>query len=290
MSLANFAYIPLSIFLLITPSTTALSVNTQQTNDLPASLQTSTENQFMVGYLTVSWGAMLTISQASSAGYNIVVAAFGVINGANPVQFTNNMFNGYAPWQQITDKTVTDIKNDIITAKTASGLRYVLLSVGGGSNTFKPNGAAPDAIAQQIVDFLHKFTFDGIDFDLEGIAAGYNSSDLVALIQAIKFLDPKLIITCAPQLNAVNNQLDYVNTGTSQVYTDAINQGLFNFIFVQEYNTDINYLNQEGDLWVRPYIEPPAPQPEPPAGYFNETSPEFIVYSFNVLKKITPYS
>ena len=40
----------------------------------------------------------------------------------------------------------------------------------------------------------------------------------------------------------------YVNTGSSRVYDGALKEGLFDFMFVQDYNSGSNYVNEKGDV------------------------------------------
>jgi len=47
----------------------------------------------------------------------------------------------------------------------------------------------------------------------------------------------------------VNGKLDYVNTSTQQVYNDALKAGLFDYMFVQAYNTGGNYVDQQGIMY-----------------------------------------
>jgi hypothetical protein len=63
------------------------------------------------------------------------------------------------------------------------------------------------------------------------------------LLRNIKSLDQNLLLTAAPQIN--NGIL--VTTGNHQDYQAAINDGLFDYLFLQEYNTppqnDISYIS-----------------------------------------------
>ena len=234
-----------------------------------------------VGYLENNTSPYIKISEANQKGYNVIVVAFAVVSGST-IKLYDNVFLPYQPyWQDLTPEQIQNMTADIDLAKKQpkNPLRYVLASVGGEANTFAPGGADYTVVAKNMVDFLHTYHFDGFDFDLEVVPAEVTDDYLSKLITEIRRLDPGVIITSAPQVNNVNGSLNYVNTGVQQVYTKAIDKGLFDYIFVQEYNTGGNYVDAQGVLCNGKQ-----------EGCVDETSPEFIVNSFYALKKVTPSS
>ena len=234
----------------------------------------------LAGYLPVSWGSNPpTISKAADMGYNIVLAAFVEIKSGQPIKFTDNVFIPYGGWNDTADspKVVEDIKNDIEYAK-ANGLKYALASIGGEHNTFDPGANADyDALADKTIAFLDKYGFDGIDFDLEVVPSSVTGESVKSFIEALKAKDPDIIITSAPQVNEVGGKLDYVNTGEQQVYNDALKAGLFDYMFVQAYNTGNNYVDQQGNKCAAGS-----------ANCYDQLSARFIENSFYALQKLTP--
>ena len=234
----------------------------------------------LAGYLPVSWGNPVKISEAAEKGYNVVIPAFVIVDGNNPVTFTDDHFLGYGGWNaKASDPSIiAEIKADISKAKKDYGLKYVLASVGGQNNTFKPViGANQSTMAKKVITFLKEYGFDGIDFDLEGIPSGYTADDLANFIKELKKQDPAIIISSAPQVNNVGDGLGYVNTGTEQVYNVALKDGLFNYMFVQEYNTGGNYVDANGNICSKGSLN-----------CHDETTAGFIPNSFQALEKITP--
>lgn len=234
----------------------------------------------LAGYLPVSWGNPIKISEAAEKGYNIVIPAFVILDGNNPVTFTDDHFLGYGGWNaRASDPSIiAEINADISKAKIDYGLKYVLASVGGQNNTFKPViDGDQSTMAKNVITFLKEYGFDGIDFDLEGIPEGYTAEHLATFIKELKKQDPAIIISSAPQVNNVGDGLGYVNTGTEQVYNVALKDGLFNYMFVQEYNTGGNYVDGNGDFCKKGSTN-----------CHDETTAGFIPNSFQALVKITP--
>eukprot|EP01066_Platyproteum_vivax_P012680 Platyproteum_vivax@DN575_c0_g1_i1.p1 len=232
-----------------------------------------------IGYMPVSWNLPIKISEAAQQGYNILLPSFVVIKNNEPIQFTDNVFLAYTTWNNKADEPdqVAAIKADIQVAKEKYGLKHVLASVGGERNTFDPAGANPNNLATTTVEFLSKYGFDGIDFDLERVPSSITQSYLVEFITALKQQMPAIVIAAAPQVNNVNGKLEYVNHGTHQVYNAAIEAGLFNYLLVQMYNTGGNYVDMDGNLCQAGS-----------SSCFDQLSAGFIVTSFSALKKITP--
>lgn len=204
-----------------------------------------------VGYLE-SWGD-ITFTAAAQSGYNVLVMAFAKID-ATIVDFFDGAFHP--------SPTPNALKNDIVNAKQEGAT--ILFSVGGQNNTYKPMAANPSELATAIIAFADNYGFEGIDFDLE---IDTDAAYLHSLCSSIKSLRPEFIISCAPQINQGEHGSDlfYVSTGAARPYEQALNAGLFNFVFVQAYN------NQ----W--PVLK----------GY-NQSHIEFISAAFVNLKKITP--
>ncbi|WP_440617053.1 carbohydrate-binding protein [Cysteiniphilum sp. 6C5] len=227
----------------------------------------------LAGYLPMDWNKSVSISGAAKIGYNTVIGSFLTIDssGAKMPEFL-----AYEKYSGDGTDSPAKIKADIQSAKANDGLQYALVSVGGANNTFNPGNGDLKVLAQSTVDILNKYGFDGLDFDLEGIN-GFTGAQLSEFIQDLRALKPEIIITGAPQVNKVGDSLQYVNTGTEQVYNDAIAKGLFDYLFVQEYNTGGNYVDETGKLVTKS-----------DANAADETTAEFIYNSFQQLKSITP--
>ncbi|WP_116963740.1 glycosyl hydrolase family 18 protein [Fastidiosibacter lacustris] len=237
------------------------------------------DNRVLAGYMPVSWNQPVKISEAAKQGYNIALPSFIIVDGGKPVKFVDDHFLAYSTWNNSASdpQVIEKIKTDIELAKTQYGLKYVLASIGGERNTFNPAGAPTQLVADQVISFLKTYNFDGIDFDLEVVPRDVTKEYLVEFIEALKAEMPNIIISGAPQVNNVGGTLQYVNTQTDQVYNAAIEKGLFNYLFVQEYNTGGNYVCADGSLGTKTQ-----------AGCYDQTSAKFIINSFYALKKITP--
>ncbi|KTD06535.1 chitinase [Legionella gratiana] len=205
----------------------------------------------MVGYLE-SWGT-ISIEEAIANNYNVIVIAFGTIDGDKVGMNLNcgptipdGCFLPSVQWWPEPPEWITNFTNSVSFAHSKGA--KVLLSFGGANNTFKPGITNSASLAQSIVHYLESLNLDGIDFDLEHISTADfpgNATDrqqyLSALIKQIKLLNNKLIITSAPQINPVQGssgtEIQFVNTGSETVYNDAISNNLFDYIFAQAYNT-----------------------------------------------------
>ncbi|MDR3501473.1 MAG: glycosyl hydrolase family 18 protein [Legionella sp.] len=201
----------------------------------------------LVGYLE-SWGTT-SIEEAIAHNYNVIVIAFGTIDNDQVGMNLNcgaNMPDGcFLPsvqWWPEPPEWKQNFKNSVEFAHS-KGVK-VLLSFGGANNTFKPRTTNSAVLAQSIVNYLKTLNLDGIDFDLEHISATDfpgNSADrqqyLFDLIKHIKLIDHKLIVTSAPQINPVQGEIQFVNTGNETVYNKAISNDLFDYLFAQAYNT-----------------------------------------------------
>lgn len=249
----------------------------QEQEPININIQSSAGTKKIVGYLTTAWGSMVKISDAAKAGYNIVVLAFTELDQDLKVKFNHQQFQAYTLWQhRVGLQDIEAIKADVNLAKKY-GLQHVLISFDGGKGSFTPKSMNIKTIANNMIKFIHEYQFDGIDFDLESIGANVSQQDFLNLIQEIRKIDATIILSCAPELSIINNQLTYVNRGQDQLYNPAIKQGYFDYIFVQEYNSPGYFVKQDGKTCV---IDKP--------GCFDETSPRFIVASFPALKRLTP--
>ncbi len=174
----------------------------------------------LAGYLdTTATGSALKVNMAQAAtdGYNMVIFGFAKISGT-----TVSFFNA---------SSENVLKEKLAQAK-ANGMK-ALVSFGGQVNTFAPGDLTPDQVATlagNVVNFVKNNGLDGVDFDIE---VKTNPEMLFNLLNDIKSLDPSIITTAAPQIN--DGKL--VTTGDNQDYQQAIQAGLFNYLFLQEYNT-----------------------------------------------------
>lgn len=174
----------------------------------------------IAGYLdTTAIGSALKVnmSQANQDGYNMVIFGFAKINETS-IDFYDS-------------SSESVFKQKLAEAK-ANGMK-VLVSVGGQANTFNPGNLDSTQLSQlasNIVSFIHTNGLDGMDFDIE---VQTDPNLLLNLLTDIKSLDQTILLTAAPQIN--NGLL--VTTGNNQDYQLAINSGLFNYLFLQEYNT-----------------------------------------------------
>lgn len=185
----------------------------------------------MVGYVE-SW-EKLSLTEAAQAGYTCILLAFGSIDGTT-VEIYENSF----PPDNSQNGTVDQetLQNDIQGALEA-GAQQVLISFGGANNTYNPGNASADDVAAAIVSFVQGAGFTGCDFDLEVSLGG--GSYLQDLLQAIRDSDGTLLLTAAPQLNDINGDGDvqFVTSGFDTDYNDAIEAGLFDYLFPQAYCT-----------------------------------------------------
>jgi chitinase len=200
------------------------------TTFLMSTLSLAHADPLIAGYLdaTATGSALkVNMNQAHQDGYNMVIFGFAKISGAN-IDFYD------ASSQTVIQQKLTDAKNN--------GMK-VLISVGGQANTFNPgslDSAQLSQLATNIVNFIKTNHLDGIDFDIE---VKTDPNLILTLLQDIRNIDANVLLTAAPQIN--NGQL--VSTGNNQDYQSAINAGLFNYLFLQEYNTppqnDISYIS-----------------------------------------------
>jgi hypothetical protein len=134
----------------------------------------------------------------------------------------------------------------------------ILVSVGGQNNTFNPGNLSEvelNQLATNIVNFIKNNGFDGIDLDIE---VQTSPVLLKSLVSDIKNIDKDIIVTAAPQVVSVDGILVPVTTGNNQDYSEAIQSGLFDYLFIQEYNSP------------------------------GENDPNFIINAFNDISKLIP--
>jgi len=208
----------------------------------------------LVGYLQ-NWGTQISISQAAQMGYNVVVLAFACLSEntgnsgctSGKVDFYNGSFPGYT--------TPKDMLNDIANAKANYGLKYVLASFGGATiaDYYLDNQGSATNLAKDVVaTFLNPYGLDGIDLDDEKSLTS-DGPAMKSFLQALKQL--KLsngatpLVSSAPQFNSIGpSDLELVSTGTNTAYNDALKARLFDYVFVQGYNTPGNYINDCDEL------------------------------------------
>ncbi|AJI54370.1 glycosyl hydrolases 18 family protein [Francisella philomiragia] len=248
----------------------------------------------LFGYLP-TWGGSgnPTVSQLAKAGYNVALVSFGKVIGTDPISITDGTIASYGPGIK-QDEFKKLLKEDTKKAKEEYGFKYLLLSVGGENNTFNPGNNPSkedlDTISKNIVEYLKDYGYDGIDFDLEQV--NFNGDDLDYVIKRLRALMPEIVITGAPQINRVGSKMTYVNTGTETVYTKAIENGDFDYLLVQAYNTPNGFVNANGDFKYieefRDAIDENNINSMNEQGYYNEYSPKFTGYIYNILKEQTP--
>ena len=177
----------------------ALSVNTV-TYDLNS-------NKVHFTYYT-SWGNALKINDiARDQGYSGIALAFFKVDCVNNdiVVQEYSAWNQYMNWQT-NEPFMTYMTADIKESKEKYGLKYVVISVGGENNTFKPKNCPVDVTAQRIYEYVTEHELDGIDFDLEHVGDGFGDNDpeeyLYQLnVKLMELSSGKIIITCAPQIS-----------------------------------------------------------------------------------------
>jgi len=176
----------------------------------------SQAENLIAGYIdiTASGSAVkVDMAQAHEDGYNMVVFGFASIKDAE--------INFYGDSQALTQQKIKEAK--------AQGMK-VLVSVGGMNNTFQPGSADLSTLATNIVKFINDNQLDGIDFDIE---VQTDPEIILNLLTSIRHLSPSILITAAPQIN--DGVL--VTTEKNTDYNKAIEAGLFDYLFLQEYNT-----------------------------------------------------
>ena len=235
-----------------------------------------TKGGILAGYLSTGYmgpsNNFVTIGQAAQIGYNVIILAFAKVSNHQDVSFYNNTQNvesvlGILAYDNgmSNDKCNKDaynyMINDIKTAKENYNLKYVLASFGGSTSTISNDDLNNiDALAYNMITFKNKYHLDGFDFDLE---VHIDGNKLDQLLKKLKQLDPSIILSAAPQMNTTNGAnpylVDLVTTGNERNYDIAVNNGDFDYIWAQSYNTGpdtnkIRYNNQDMDETMTDYI------------------------------------
>jgi chitinase len=198
----------------------------------------------LAGYIDNSATGSLSkvnIKTVAEDGYNTVIFSFIKIDGTS-VSFADG-----------TQDSMTEMSQE---AKDNN--MKTLMSVGGQNNTFNPGNLSEEEcnqLATNIVNFIKSNGFDGIDFDLE---VQTSPTLIKSLVSYIKNIDKDIIVTAAPQVVSIGDTLVPVTTGTNQDYSEAIQSGLFDYLFLQEYNST------------------------------GENDPNFIINAFDDISKLIP--
>jgi len=175
----------------------------------------------------------------------------------NPNQLINNIHNAYdhiniafIGWEtdgtminQFDDssKGFTLTKNMVATLQGKG--KKVFVSLGGGAGGVIMDNAPPQFstnMANGILQFVSKYGFDGVDFDIE-----HRSGDMVkcgdiinTVIQNLKIAHPQLLLSVAPQMTNLYPDLAYVSAGWNEwLPVIAKSLGSFTYIQPQMYNT-----------------------------------------------------
>ncbi|QSH41902.1 glycoside hydrolase family 18 protein [Lentisphaerota bacterium ZTH] len=189
-----------------------------------------------VGYWE-TWGDV-TFDQAMDNNYNVIVVAFASVTN------TEISLDEYGPYD-----TLSDLEDAINNAKSNNPNIRFLLSFGGANNTYSPGNSDITAVAKNMASYASSLGFDGIDLDLE-IAVGEDI--LYQLATEIKDANSSLLLTAAPQVNAINDNgeiyVAFVTTGYNSDYDEAIREGCFDYIFIQCYNNNGFGVNSDGTI------------------------------------------
>ncbi|AJI54795.1 glycosyl hydrolases 18 family protein [Francisella philomiragia] len=181
------------------------------------------------------------IKKAHDDGYNVLLVGFGEVTSSEEVNFVNPEETARMAAAKLEQAQKLGMKT--------------LLAVGSASDSFHPdtdaNLTSPvgskmsesqiNTLANSIVNFLHKYHFDGIVYSFR-ISTSPNF--ILKLSQNIRKIDKNLIIVANPQV--YDNHL--VSTGNSRDFDDAIQAGIVDYIFIQEYNSypqyDPNFISE----------------------------------------------
>lgn len=179
----------------------------------------------LVGYWP-NWGDLGTYSleHAAAQGYNLLVIAFGRLEGTT----ADVVYSAAIP-----QATRDAIKADIAATRSSYPEIRIIVSLGGANNTYSPDpdDAQLSIAAQNLVALLDEYDLDGVDFDVE-----YSTGTITPLAAKLRQLDADMLITAAPQVNYDDHWM-LVTTGWSEDYAGGIEQELFDYLFLQGYNT-----------------------------------------------------
>ena len=252
---------------------------------------------YMVGYLNQyygPWNQKVTISDAAKAGYNLVVIAFAsglsdaapVATGIPNIEFYGNLFLAYTSSNTFNATSLQKMKQDIQLAKEKYGLKKILVSVGGATGGLNLDGKNLDNMAENIRYFLDYYNLDGIDFDLEGKIDPVLLKDLIVKIKQQSLANGQTaVVTAAPQLNrtdADKYSVSLVTAASNQDYKAAVEAGVFDMLFLQDYNT--GEVSNRIDYGSSEYCNGVDGE----RTYCSEEMPGYISASFDYLTKNTP--
>ncbi|MFZ9847861.1 MAG: glycosyl hydrolase family 18 protein [Flavobacteriales bacterium] len=200
----------------------------------------------MVGYWQNSWGTAIRIKDIDTK-YNVICLAF-LEADKNLVSTDNTIAN-----LEFTPTSVAQVKADIPIVQGQG--RKVLISIGGGTGSFKLNSVNDkNTLVSKVKTFITDYGVDGIDLDLEQSVyvsqAGTISSPsthITYVIQALQELlswyqttySKKMILTMAPEVAyTTGGYSDYMSKTYGASYL-AIIEALhdeIDLVMVQLYN------------------------------------------------------
>jgi chitinase len=200
----------------------------------------------MVGYWQNSWGTAIRIKDIDSK-YNVICLAF-LEADKNLVSTDNTIAN-----LEFTPTSVAQVKADIPVVQGQG--RKVLISIGGGTGSFKLNSVNDkNTLVSKVKTFITDYGVDGIDLDLEQSVyvtqAGTisnPSTHITYVIEALQELlawyettySKKMILTMAPEVAyTIGGYSDYMSKTYGASYL-AIIEALhdeIDLVMVQLYN------------------------------------------------------
>ena len=200
----------------------------------------------MVGYWQNSWGTAVRIKDID-VNYNVICLAF--LEADKNLVSTDNTIADL----EFTPTNVAQVKADIPVVQGQG--RKVLISIGGGTGSFKLNSVNDkNTLVSKVKTFITDYGVDGIDLDLEqGIYVSQTgtisnpSSHITYVIQAIQELlawyqtaySKKMILTMAPEVAyTVGGLSNYMSSTFGASYL-AIIEALhddIDLVMVQLYN------------------------------------------------------
>ena len=162
------------------------------------------------------------IKDSLSAGYTVLVYAFGSINNTGPVTMSGNPNKKVKP---------LDLKEQIAFIHESNAL--ALISFGGANNTFNPDPSNASEAASQIVDCCQRYGFDGVDLDLEDVSV--SQTYIESLVDSIRAKDDRLYLTAAPQI--AGGYGSPANLAPTGIFSESfLNNACFDALLVQNYN------------------------------------------------------
>jgi len=183
-----------------------------------------------LSYADINWSDFgSTVRSAADSGYNVLIMSFYVSTAHAAYDAAN-------AWQAMG------------AAAQQSALSYVhgkggcvLLSIGGATDS--PFALNPSSLGTEVGQYALNQQYDGIDFDIENLAAGFTSGGvnaaqwLVSVTNAARnVLGSSRTITHAPQAPYFGNVGGSQWTGTSGGYSSVEHQSTIDWYNVQFYN------------------------------------------------------